>query len=301
MICKFFNLLIKIINIFKLNPGLIIFLNILLSKIKINFIISNVRNTDLKNFAKKIFIYNTGHNLIRIGKKNDGGYLIPNILKKINYCFSPGVGLLTSFEDHLKKKKIISFLADGTVNDPSSKNKKYLFIKKNLNNFNNNRNMTLKKWMSDMLLNKKKGGGLMLQMDIEGSEISIINHAKNSDLKKFTVMVIEFHYFQSVATKEGLIIYNIVFSKILKNFIIVHAHPNNCCGFSKIKSINIPNIIEFTFLNKKMAKYKKLITYNLPHKYDCKNVENKEDIKLPDYFYRQSKLVNSFKKNNSLN
>ena len=28
-----------------------------------------------------------------------------------------------------------------------------------------------------------------------------------------------------------------------------------------------------------MAKYKKLITYNLPHKYDCKNVLNKEDIK----------------------
>jgi hypothetical protein len=301
MICKFINLLTKIISIFKLNPGLIIFLNILLSKFKINFIIANVGTADLNSFVKKLFIYNTGHNLIRVGKKKDGGYLIPNVLNKINYCFSPGVGLLTSFEDDLKKKKIISFLADGTVNDPSSKNKKYFFIKKNLNNFNDNGNMTLKKWMSDMLLNKKSRSGLILQMDIEGSEISIINDTKNSDLNKFTVMIIEFHYFQSLATKEGLKIYNKIFSKILKNFIIVHIHPNNCCGFSKINSINIPNIMEFTFLNKKMAKYKKLITYNLPHKYDCKNVLNKEDIKLPDYFYKQSKLVNIFKKNNFLN
>jgi len=298
MICKFINLLTKIIGIFKLNPGLIIFLNILLSKFKINFIIANVGSADLNRFVKKLFIYNTGHNLIRVGKKKDGGYLIPNVLNKINYCFSPGVGLLTSFEDDLKKKNIISFLADGTVNDPSSKNKKYLFIKKNLNNFNDNVNMTLKKWMSDMLLNKKSRSGLILQMDIEGSEISIINDTKNSDLKKFTVMIIEFHYFQSLATEEGLKIYNKIFSKILKNFIIVHIHPNNCCGFSKINSINIPNIMEFTFLNKKMAKFKKLITYNLPHKYDCKNVLNKEDIKLPDYFYKQSKLVNIFKKNN---
>lgn len=37
--------------------------------------------------------------------------------------------------------------------------------------------------------------GLMLQMDIEGSEIKIVNHIKNSDLKKFKVMIIEFHYF----------------------------------------------------------------------------------------------------------
>jgi hypothetical protein len=59
MICKFINLLTKIISIFKLNPGLIIFLNILLSKFKINFIIANVGTADLNSFVKKLFIYNT--------------------------------------------------------------------------------------------------------------------------------------------------------------------------------------------------------------------------------------------------
>ena len=31
-------------------------------------------------------------NLIRIGSKNDGGYLIPNILNEIKFCYSAGIG-----------------------------------------------------------------------------------------------------------------------------------------------------------------------------------------------------------------
>jgi hypothetical protein len=107
MIYKFFNLLIRIIDVFKLRDGLIIFINIILSKIKINPIALGIKNSELNNFTKKLFIYNAGYNLIRIGKKKDGGYLIPDILNKINYCFSPGVGLSTDFEDYLKKKNFI--------------------------------------------------------------------------------------------------------------------------------------------------------------------------------------------------
>ena len=71
----------------------------------------------LKKFLDKIFIYDYGYNLIRIGSNSDGGYLVPNILDNISYCFSPGVGKLTKFEDHLLKYKIKSFLADGQVNN----------------------------------------------------------------------------------------------------------------------------------------------------------------------------------------
>lgn len=71
---------------------------------------SGIRNSELNNFIKKLFIYDAGYNLIRMWKKKDGDYLIPDILNKINYCFSPRVGLSTDFEDHLKKKKFYLFL-----------------------------------------------------------------------------------------------------------------------------------------------------------------------------------------------
>jgi hypothetical protein len=285
MLKKVKIIFIKIIDTFNVFTGLVIILNIIITKFKINFIISNVSKKSLDKLIKKLFIFDTGHSLIRLGSNKDGGYLVPNILGKIKYCFSPGVGPTTSFEKQLKKYNIISFLADGSVEDPSNKFIKYDFIKKNLNTFNDNKNITLKKWITSKLKSKKYYE-LILQMDIEGSEIKVINHTSRDIIKKFKIMVIEFHYFQSLAMEQGCIIYEKVFSKILKDFVICHIHPNNCCGFSKINQYKIPNVMEFTFINKELVKYKKKIKYKLPHKFDFKCTPNKKDIKLPIYFYK---------------
>ena len=85
---------------------------------------------DIEDFIKKIFVHDLGYNLIRVGSNGDGGYLVPNILKQISYCFSPGVGGIVHFENDLQKRGIKCFLADCTVQDPSNKIEKYDFIKK---------------------------------------------------------------------------------------------------------------------------------------------------------------------------
>ena len=289
MIKKIKTFLIKIIFTFKIFTGLIIILNIIFSRLQLNLIISTVTKNSLDKFIKKLFIYNTGYNLIRIGSNRDGGYLLPDVLSKIKYCFSPGVGPSTSFENKLKKYDIISFLADGTVSDPSNQSIKYDFIKKNLNTFNDNKNITLEKWIKSKL-NLRKDHKIILQMDIEGSEITVINNASANLLNKFKIMIIEFHYFQSLALEQGCKIYDKVFSKILKNFVICHIHPNNCCGYSMINKYKIPNVMEFTFINKQLVKYKEPITGKLPHKYDFKCSTNKKEIKLPVFFYKKKSL-----------
>ena len=75
-----------------------------------NFKYKNFRLIRIKKFnekklnilIKKLFIYFTGHNLIRIGNQSgDGGYLVPDLINDIDYCFSPGTGSQTGFEDEL--------------------------------------------------------------------------------------------------------------------------------------------------------------------------------------------------------
>jgi len=39
-----------------------------------------------------------GYDLIRIGGEGDGGYLIPDDLEGVKYCFSPGVDQTADFE-----------------------------------------------------------------------------------------------------------------------------------------------------------------------------------------------------------
>ena len=44
--------------------------------------------------------------LIRVGSEADGGYLVPNIMSQIDYCFSAGIGSNIQFEKDLLKYDI---------------------------------------------------------------------------------------------------------------------------------------------------------------------------------------------------
>lgn len=245
---------------------------------------------DIEDFIKKIFVHDLGYNLIRVGSNGDGGYLVPNILKQISYCFSPGVGGIVHFENDLQKRGIKCFLADCTVQDPSNKIEKYDFIKKNINVFNDSNNITLESWISQKLKENKKKleniNNLMLQMDIEGDEIAILLDIKEHIIKKFKIMIIEFHNFEFIGNKLSIKIYKQVFEKILKNFDIAHIHPNNCCGFKRVFKYKIPRVMEITFLRKDISKFRKKIKNKLPHTLDFKCVNHKKDISLPNYFYK---------------
>jgi hypothetical protein len=131
----------------------------------------------VEEFFNKIKIIDSGHKLVRIGKNGDGGYLIPNILNQVDYCFSPGVGMgdSSTFEDSLANYNICSFLADGTVDYVGKHN----FIKKNLNCYNDKNNITLESWVSQKIQDHTNNK-LILQMDIDGAEIEVLYEIKIS-------------------------------------------------------------------------------------------------------------------------
>ena len=156
--------------------------------LKFNLILNSYpdrRKKLVDEFLAKLKIIDSGYQLIRVGSDTDGGYLIPDILDQIEFVFSAGVGETSSFEDHLENFKIKSFLADGTVNY----NGNHDFIKKNLNYFNDENNITLETWINDKVKDKSNDK-LLLQMDIEGSEIEVLYHADSNLIKRFKCIVL---------------------------------------------------------------------------------------------------------------
>jgi hypothetical protein len=262
-------------------------LNQFIKKIFINRNLSLKRfNTDeIKKFLNKIKIIDSGHKLIRIGANTDGGYLVPDILNEVEYCFSPGVANSVTFEDHLLKYNIKSFLADGTV----TYNGKHDFIKKNLNSFNDDKNITLENWINQKLPSQpinKLNNKLLLQMDIEGSEIEVLYNVSQECLDRFKIILIEFHHFHEIFSLLGLKIYNDLFDKILKSHNIVHIHPNNSADTVNFLNNEISGLYEITFINKKDCKYIKKINYNLPHRLDNNCNSSRIEIKCPKIFYK---------------
>ena len=255
------------------------FNNIFLNKFNYN-LFPNVNHSRVKNLINSIKVYNLGYELIRLGPEGDGGYLIPNVLSEIDTCFSPGIGKINGFENDIMKRNIKVFMADKTVEKPILLNDNYEFLKKNLGSYVDQETITLDEWINDTKVNK----GILVQMDIEGSEYEVINNLTKDNLKKIKVMIVEFHHFEQVITKIGYKVIENVLKKILKYFDVAHIHPNNCCGILKMNKTIIPSTLEITFLNKKLTLKKEKIN-NLPHKLDFKNIKGVDDIFLDKSWY----------------
>jgi hypothetical protein len=235
----------------------------------------------IENFFKKLRPFDLGYDLIRIGSDNDGGYLVPNIIGEVNTCISPGVGHTNSFEEDLKKRGIKSFMLDHTVNLNSNLVKDFDFTKKKLNIYNDDKNITLDKFCSSKLNKEDKP---ILQMDIEGDEYINILSSSDDTLNRFKIMIIEFHNLERITNKFLFEFYSASINKILKYFDVSHIHPNNGNrNFSVTKKLKIPQVLEVTFLNKKLSKQKKPII-NLPNKLDARCDRNKPEIILDKLF-----------------
>lgn len=254
----------------------------------------------LPKFLKPYQISNS--NLVRVGPKTDGGYIIDKrILKKSKILITCGLNDDWEFEREYKKKnqktQIIAY--DHTVNKRFWLSRftkdiisllllkklkitkildvfKYidylLFFRNNNKHFEkkivfkrrNNNEITI----PDILANYNE---IFLKVDIEGDEYKILNDIKRYSTK-IVFLIIEFHDIDKNIKK----IRNFINKLDLK---IIHIHGNNYGGIDKN---NNPKVIELSLLNSKKIKLKKILS---KRKYpinnlDYKNFKRRSDIEI---------------------
>lgn len=248
--------------------------------------ITRFQSVRLERFLERIKIYDCGHDLVRYGEKNDGGYLVPDILSEVKYLFSAGVGTTIKFEDEINKKyNIKTFFIDYSVDLDLNK---YNFTKKKINFFNDSENKTLENWINNCLSKETEAvnNNLMLKIDIESFEVESFLTISEDLLKEFKIIVCEFHDFGGLKSDLGLKIYEIIFEKLLKYFYICHIHPVNNCGKYSFRDKMIPHVMEFTFINKISSKSLNKISHDYPHQNDSISNTLYPEIILPKYFYK---------------
>jgi hypothetical protein len=241
-------------------------------------------------------------NLIRIGPKTDGGYVIDKrVINKTKILITCGLNDDWEFEkSFLQKKpnvKIIAF--DHTVDQnfwlkrfkkdilhllllKKLRISKILDIFKFINYclfFTKNRQHYIKKIVSRDRNNKeitipkilRNYEDVFLKVDIEGDEYKILNDIKKNS-KKILFLIIEFHNLQKNLGK---------IKKFLKklDLKIIHIHANNYEGVDKHSN---PKVIELSLINTKKIKIKNIFS---KRKYpiinlDYKNFKRRNDIKI---------------------
>ncbi len=256
-----------------------------LRKILFKFNVNLIRTTEdtrLKSFFGLINPVVTDKELIRIGGDADGGYLVPDDLEGLSGCFSPGVAYTATFELEMAKLGIRSYLADYSVEASPVIHPLLDFEKKFIGIDTNDMYMTLSDWYATKT--RVRGGDYILQMDIEGAEYEVLNSIDDVFLKNFRIMVIEFHNLHYLVDPAGFNLVEFSFKKILKNFEIVHIHPNNESQPLNYHGFEIPNTMEFTFLRKDRILQKSPNT-SFPHPEDLQNFMDRDDFPLPKCWY----------------
>ncbi len=217
--------------------------------------------------------------LIRIGGPHDGGYLVPDDLQGIVACFSPGVADRASFEEQLAAMGIRSFLADRSVDAAPVTHDLISFEKKFLGDSNEEDVMRLEDWIGDHQ-GAVGGADLLLQMDIEGAEYRVLLDTSVEILRKFRILVVEFHEMDRLFDRGAFPFIRQAFDRVLEGFDVVHIHPNNLRAVVSYGSYEVPPLMEFTFLRKDRSR-KSGTAVSLPHPHDSPNVPGFPDIALP--------------------
>lgn len=243
-------------------------------------------NLELENFLKRFREHYISCDLVRTGGDGDGGYLHPDILKDVSYCFSPGVDYTANFEKELSQKfNIKSFMADASVKRPPILDENFEFIGKFLGAKTEGDFITLSDWIKQCDL--REPGARILQMDIEGGEYEVLIYEDVDVIASFSCIIIEFHGLQKLFERDFLKMVSAVFEKIYKHFSICHVHPNNCCGIASLDGIDIPRIIEVTFIrNDLVDNLCNAAPISLPNLLDQKNVNVNKDILMPEVWWK---------------
>jgi hypothetical protein len=231
----------------------------------------------VRRLIERMHPVTTDKELVRIGGEGDGGYLVPDDLDGLVACFSPGVGAVASFEAALAVRGIPCYLADAFVTGPPISDALIHFSKKLLGVVNDDSTITLDAWVKTCA---PPDGDLILQMDIEGTEWHVFLNVSDEVLKRFRIIIVELHSLNKLVDKVGFNLMFAVLDRLLRQFHVVHSHPNNVAPALNVRGLTIPRLLEVTFLRRDRAQLKGYAK-KFPHPLDRKNVPERPDVVLP--------------------
>jgi FkbM family methyltransferase len=248
---------------------------------------------EIRNVITSCVPKNGGHALVRLGGVADGGYLIPDDLKGIEACFSPGVSNFKDFEDALANAYgIKAFMCDYSSDvdrfKTPLKEGMQFFSKKWLDVVPGENNIDIDDWVAHCA---PGDGDLICQMDIEGAEYRNILKASMHTLSRFRIFVLEIHGLNNLRNSAFLNdVFAPVISKLSANFTCVHAHANNFCGYAQFADdLKVPNVLELTFLrNDRLRKPNAPLV--IPHQLDAVNMVSHPPLLLEGIWLENADL-----------
>jgi len=234
---------------------------------------------------EQLTLFTPTHPIERIGKNNDGGYVVCNLPGEYDLFISGGVSDDISFEQHFlnKHSNLKCYAFDGTIHSLPVSDTRITFVKKNLGK-ETAETTNLKSYMDGF-------NDIFMKIDIEGHEFRLFPELE-SHMTKIKQLVVEIHspgdiklhptYFKGLHDIDHQFMFS-MFSMINKTHTLVHVHANNGCESHVYDGIELPNVFECTFIRNEYVTEKNANKTPLPLTIDMCNIPSKRDYSINSF------------------
>lgn len=227
--------------------------------------------------------------LLRIGSKNDGGYVLANSFESIEFVVSLGVGSNVESEIYFADLNKKVYLFDGTIKKLPRKHENFRWESVNVYGKNPGPNSSVE-WKSfnevlievfediNLPIRKKtldSKADAVLMMDIEGSEYDVLLNLKSEYLSRFQQVSIEFHSVHR-ELRENQDRLERCLSKLNQSHILIAAHGNNFGGYVSLNGQDYPDVLELSWLKKGVGTFAKVPNSLLGNLSNPNNPRNRE-------------------------
>ena len=187
-----------------------------------------------------------GFSKVRIGSAHDGGYVCLDDFRDIDAALSFGVGRNVDWNREVADKGIPIYQYDHTVEGPPIQHPRFHFHRLRLGT-------QLDGGESIEAIVTRHGlvrpASSILKIDIEHAEWDVFDKTQDRTLSLFSQIVGEFHGFDEILNDAWFATAERVFTKLAKQFRLVHVHGNNFGAQVVMGNVLFPRCIGLTFAN----------------------------------------------------
>jgi hypothetical protein len=219
------------------------------------------------------------HNLIRIGRNCDGGYVACDDTYNTDIAVSIGIGGDVSFDLQLASRGIVVHQFDHTVDAPPTHHPRFYFNKQKWTEVGQEQGVRLGEINKTLGCASKRS---LLKFDVEGCEWDNLCALLPHDLFCYRQIICEVHGLSSLYEMAFFEKVKEATNRLLHSHIPIHAHVNNYGTLALIEGVVIPDVIEVSLLRRDLDDF---AAYSgpLPCPLDFPNCPDR-----PDYYFPYS-------------
>ena len=189
-----------------------------------------------------------GSGKVRVGRDNDGGYVMVDDFAGLAAAYSLGIADDASWDKQIARLGLDVFQYDHTIPHLPEADARFRWRRRKVvgTRSDDPSSITLAEAFGEN--GHMAGGDYLLKIDVEGAEWDIFSAIEPGFLRAFRQIVCEFHGFEEAADPVQCALMRCALINLTAHHRVVHVHANNSVPWALLGGVAVPGVLEVTLV-----------------------------------------------------